>query len=58
MPLLIRSSSSRERNASCDEWPLMKGFEGKRNLTALTTFDLTGIRDRLPAERLRATDLP
>jgi hypothetical protein len=23
------------RKASCGEWPLMKGFEGKRNLTAL-----------------------
>ena len=31
----------------------MKGFEDQRSLKALRTFDLTGIRDRLPAERVR-----
>ena len=29
----------------------MKGFEGKRSLKALRTFDSTGIRDRLKVER-------
>jgi hypothetical protein len=36
----------------------MKGFEGKRSLKALRTFDSTGIRDGLQAERLKVTELP
>jgi hypothetical protein len=28
-----------QRKASCDGWPLMKGFEDKRSLKALITFD-------------------
>ena len=47
-----------QRKTSCSEWPLMKGFEDKRSLKALRTFDSTGIRDRLQVERLKATELP
>ena len=58
MPTIIRLDMRARRKASCDEWPLVKGFKGKRSLKALITFDLTGIRDGLQAARPMVTEFP
>jgi len=48
---------SKPTESPCDEWPPMKGFKDNRPYVRYTSY-LTGIRDRLKAVRLMATEPP